>query len=218
VGGGISNTGAITAANAGITIGTNQFVTNNANLSGGITNSGTISVTGGVTDINIPAAGIQIINVTSASGTISNGGMIMGSAGGGAAGISLQQIGTFNGNIVNTGTIAAGGNQNGSAAGLISTFIGNVSNSGSITVGGAGYGIGMSVGTLSGNVDNSGQITAPSGFGMSVHGTTLSGNIINSGMISVGSTGMDVAGDNTGTGILAGNIINSGTINARSPE
>ena len=113
VGGGISNSGAITAANAGITIGTNQFVANNANLSGGITNSGTISVTGGVTDINIPAAGIQIINVTSASGTISNSGMIMGSAGGGAAGISLQQIGTFNGDIVNTGTIAAGQNQSG---------------------------------------------------------------------------------------------------------
>ena len=97
---------------------------------------------------------------------------------------------------------------------MISTFIGNVSNSGSITVGGSGYGIGLSVGTLSGNVDNSGQITAPSGFGMSVHGTTLTGNIINSGTISVGSTGMDVAGDNTGTGTLTGNIINSGTINA----
>ena len=214
VGGGISNSGAITAANAGITIGTNQFVANNANLSGGITNSGTISVTGGVTDINIPAAGIQIINVTSASGTISNSGMIMGSAGGGAAGISLQQIGTFNGDIVNTGTIAAGQNQSGISGGSISTFIGNVSNYGSITVGGAGYGIGLSVGTLSGNVENSGQITAPGGFGMSVNGTTLTGNISNSGTISVGSTGINVGGDNTGAGTLTGNISNSGTVNA----
>ena len=214
VSGGISNSGTITAANAGITVGTNQFVTNNANLSGGIANSGTITVTGAVTDLNIPAAGIQIINVTSASGTISNSGMIMGSAGGGAGGISLQQITTYSGGIVNTGTIVAAQNQSGISGGSISTFIGNVSNSGSITVGGAGYGIGLTVGALSGNVENSGQITAPSGFGMSVNASTLTGNVSNSGTISVGSTGINVGGDNTGAGTFTGSVSNSGTVNA----
>jgi hypothetical protein len=67
---------------------------------------------------------------------------------------------------------------------------------------------------LSGNVENSGQITAPGGFGISVNGTTLTGNISNSGTISVGSTGINVGGDNTGAGTLTGNISNSGTINA----
>jgi uncharacterized protein with beta-barrel porin domain len=222
VSGGISNSGTITAANAGITIGTSQFVPNNAVLSGGITNSGTISVSGANTDLAIPAAGIEIINVASASGTISNSGAILAGASpipggpGGGAGISLQQITSFTGDIVNTstGTIVTGSNQSGISGGLISTFVGNVSNQGTIAVSGAGYGIGLSVGQLTGNVENSGQITAPGGFGMSVNGTTLTGNIGNSGTISVGSTGISVGGDNTGAGTLTGNISNSGTINA----
>ena len=49
---------------------------------------------------------------------------------------------------------------------------------------------------------------------MSVNGTTLTGNISNSGTISVGSTGINVGGDNTGAGTLTGNISNSGTVNA----
>ena len=84
--GGISNSGTITATNVGIGVGTSEFVLNNANLSGGITNSGTITVTGSV----LTAAGISILNVTSASGTISNSGSILAGAGG--SGISLQQV------------------------------------------------------------------------------------------------------------------------------
>jgi uncharacterized protein with beta-barrel porin domain len=210
VGGLISNNGTIAATNAGIAVGTSPFVPNNATISGGITNSGTISVTGS----GLIAAGIAITNVTSAAGNIINSGAIMGGAGG--SGISLQQITSFNGSIVNTatGTIVTGQDQSGISGGSIATFIGNVANSGSITVGGAGFGIGLSVGTLSGNVENSGQITAPGGFGMSVNGTTLTGNISNGGTISVGSTGINVGGDNTGAGTLTGNINNSGTVNA----
>jgi Autotransporter beta-domain len=214
VSGGISNNGTITAANAGITIGTSQFVPNNATLSGGITNSGTISVSGANVDLAIPAAGIDIINVASASGTISNSGSIMGGVGG--SGISLQQMNSFTGDIVNTstGTIVTGANQSGISGGSISTFIGNISNQGTITVEGAGYGITLSVGQLTGNVQNSGQITAPGGFGMSVNATTITGNGGNSGTISVGSTGINVGGDNTGAGTFTGNVSNSGTINA----
>jgi uncharacterized protein with beta-barrel porin domain len=208
VGGAISNSGTITASNIGIAVGTSEFVANTATVSGGITNGGTISITGS----SLTAAGISITNVTSASGGISNSGEILAGAGGG--GISLQQMTSFSGGISNTGTIVTGQDQSAISAGLISTFIGEVSNSGSITVGGAGYGIGLSVGVLSGNVENSGQITAPGGFGISVNGTTLTGNISNSGTISVGSTGINVGGDNTGAGTLTGNISNSGTINA----
>ena len=196
VGGAISNSDTITASNIGIAVGTSEFVANTATVSGGITNGGTISITGS----SLTAAGISITNVTSASGGISNSGEILAGAGGG--GISLQQMTSFSGGISNTGTIVTGQDQSAISAGLISTFIGEVSNPGSITVGGAGYGIGLSVGVLSGNVENSGQITAPGGFGISVNGTTLTGNISNSGTISVGSTGINVGGDNTGAGTL----------------
>ncbi len=200
IGGAISNAGAI-YANA--TLENGIVVNNNAAVSGGIDNSGTISAS---------AAGIFVENVSTFLGGISNSGLIAARTGiAVGAGVS-----SFFGGITNSGTIvdAIGGGGirvGGTPENLIATFAGGISNSGTITGSFAGIYV-DNVSNFSGGISNSGTITAI-GYGIAlaqepVTISTFLGGISNSGLIAAGY-GILVS---QGVKSFFGGISNSGTI------
>jgi uncharacterized protein with beta-barrel porin domain len=196
---------------------TGIVITNNASVSGSVSNAGTI--TASLAGINVFApvfsgiansgtisafAGIGV-DASTFSGGISNSGRIttVGDA------IVVGTVSTFSGGIGNTGTISAG------AEGIYvisdTTFSGGISNAGTISAVSDGIFLG-SVSTYSGGIVNSGTITS-SGFGMLIDGvSSFSGGITNSGKISADSNGISVAFLST----FLGGISNSGTISAVS--
>ena len=167
-------------------------------ISGGITNSGTISGA---------EIGIYASNVAIFSGGISNvaGGKLVGSEG---LGIRLLDVSSFAGGISNAGTISGGATgvnytiRQGSGGGGFQGFGGGISNAG--TISGASFdGVSiefkatdaghLAISTFAGGISNTGLIAAHQtgiffgGFvtdGSTVVLSTFSGNIVNSGTIS----------------------------------
>ncbi|WP_143201926.1 autotransporter domain-containing protein [Bradyrhizobium sp. NAS96.2] len=210
IGGSVINAGNITAASG------TGILTYNATVSGGISNSGTISAGDGIL-----VGGDSFSGGISNSGTISAGGYY-GIVVGGAVTVS-----SFSGGINNSGTISAGvdGILVGGGTVTVSSFSGGISNSGMISAGAYGivvgsddYSNGVSViSGFSGGISNSGTISAgnsggphgirnPGGNGIWVGGgagtsvtiSTFSGGISNSGTISA------ALGVGLGNGILVG--------------
>jgi uncharacterized protein YhjY with autotransporter beta-barrel domain len=213
-GGGITNSGTVSADIGGIGVGnTVDEVTAHASAAltistfgGGITNSGTIS----------GEVGIWV------------GGNVFASAAGGIASLTIS---TFGGGITNSGTISTsagdgilvGGSFAASGAGAsaaltISTFGGGITNGGAISADASGIHVNY-VGTFSGAIVNaaSGTITAAyNGIGLSnvaqFGNSSAGGGIVNAGMIAASNTGISV----TNVSTFLGGITNSGTISAGS--
>ncbi|WP_294534478.1 hypothetical protein, partial [uncultured Rhodoblastus sp.] len=193
--GGISNSGVISAVDAGI------YLDDVPNFSGGITNTGTIS-TG--------KTGIYLYGSGSFSGGISNGGLITA----GYSGIELYNVTNFFNGITNSGTISA--SSDGVSVDHVTSFSGGISNGGTISA--AYYGVYVNfLDVFSGGISNSGTISAstvisPYEGGISVNGlNTFSGGIANSGMVFASvNSGIAVGGVSS----FSGGISNSGTISA----
>lgn len=188
IGGSIYNEGTIFGgSNAGISI-------SSSSLTGGITNSGTLSSIEGL------FTGIALSS-SSLGGSIRNEGTISGRT---AIYIGGSSVG---GSIVNQGTIIANGSTSANAIylGGGSTITSGITNSGAILASATTNAYGIAIwnsSSVSGGLTNSGTInaSAPNGFGVDVrYSSTLSGGLTNSGLISgtvgigIGSNG-DVAG------------------------
>jgi uncharacterized protein with beta-barrel porin domain len=224
--GGISNSGTISAGDSGISVDGVSILT------GGISNSGTITSTARA---GIAISGVAQFGSASAGGGISNSGTISGVG----DGISLSNVTSFYGGIVNAaggtisgfraieifnGSLFAGGiNNRGTIIGVgstalrvsgISTFQGGITNSGTIS-GPTGIFI-FSGSIFTGGISNSGTISATVSSGVVVESvvqfgsTSAGGGIVNSGTISAAEMGIDVFGVTT----FLGGITNSGTVSA----
>jgi uncharacterized protein with beta-barrel porin domain len=239
IAGGITNTGGINAAFAGIAVQSPSFT-------GGITNSGTISGggiagaisvfqdsifaggivnSGQITDVHV---GIFVNTVSAFSGGITNSGTISAVFG---SAIAVSNVSSFSGGISNTGLLigdfagisignvtnfAGGITNSGTIIGSVdvnnaSTFSGNIVNSAGGTISGdyAIY-IGNTL-TFAGGVTNNGTLAASAGDGIALSSVSLfSGNITNSGKITGGTGGVGLLH----VGTFTGGITNSGSISA----
>ena len=217
INGAIVNNGTIHASSSG---GAGILVDNNAFVTGGISNSGTISGSVGIIQVSSFSGGISNSGtisvahgsavfadfITSFSGGISNSGTISG-----GGGVGVNQDHTFSGGIDNSGKITV--NTEGIFVGAgISSFSGGISNSGMISSGGRGIFVEDVVSNFSGGISNIGTISAASvGIDIGpISVTTFAGGISNSGMISAGKTGILVESVSS----FSGDIGNSGTISA----
>ena len=217
INGAIVNNGTINASSSG---GAAILVDNHAFVSGGMSNSGTISGSVGIVQVSSFSGGISNSGtisvaqevavfanfVTSFSGGISNSGTISG-----AGGVEINQDHTFSGGIDNSGKITANAEGIFVGAGL-SSFSGGIINSGTISSGGRGIFVEDFVSNFSGGISNIGTISAAS-VGIEVGPTsvtTFAGGISNSGMISAGQTGIRV--DSVSS--FSGGVSNTGTISA----
>ena len=179
IGGALTNGGHISGSSFGV------FIQGAATVSGGITNSGTITGLFGY-GINVSGSNI-VIGSASAGGGIVNKGLVSSSS----DGIYIQNAKAIYGGITNTGTIV------GATALIVSgieTFSGGITNSGTISAIGTTFARALdifSISTFSGVISNSGKIVGITGILISgnisdaVHfsGTSGSGTIINSGTI-----------------------------------
>jgi outer membrane autotransporter protein len=216
---GCTNTGIITGINI-----------NAANVTGNISNTGTISpnginltnstITGGILDSGNLAGGIHItdsasqINATAVgisitgpvfSGGITNAGAIAATG----TGIAVLNVSSFGGGISNSGTISS--QFSGISIVNVSTFTGGITNSGTITSNtSAGISV-ASVRNFFGDIvnDSTGTINALTGINLCSCNSIFSGSIINKGTISAAFTGIHVE-----VATFTGGITNSGTINA----
>ncbi|HEY3797047.1 MAG TPA: autotransporter outer membrane beta-barrel domain-containing protein [Caulobacteraceae bacterium] len=187
--GNIVNAGKIDAVNNGIYV--NRGVIGSAPASiGGITNSGTITVTGpepegsgiesaltvrgDVTNSGTISAAVGIGLGAAVLGNLVNSGNIVASD----EGLNALPVG---GNLINSGNIAATnfavatGNVGGD---VINTSTGNVSNTALVPLFGGG---GFAVGSVLGNLSNAGQI---SGRGVAMSAVGVEGNVSNSGQLN----------------------------------
>jgi uncharacterized protein with beta-barrel porin domain len=186
---GISNSGAIFARSGGIVAGVSNFA-------GGVTNSGTITVS--------DTRDAIFINASSAfTGGITNSGVISA----GEYGITVN-AGSFTGDFTNSGTIT-GGTIGADGVNLFANqYTGGFSNSGTIS----GF-VGASVAalTFAGTISNSGTITGVrTGLAVSFQ-STFTGAISNSGTISATETGIAVLGPSAPVSIFDSGIIIGGT-------
>ena len=223
VGGAVINAGHITAS----TLGNGIFVTNDAIVSGGISNSGTITAGNGVFVGGTIARTYNSVAISTFAGGISNSGTIAADdngiiVGGFAHTASSATVSTFAGGISNNGAISAGGNGIfvggsgfffGSIA--ISTFAGGISNSGRITAGGNGIFVGgvthtfgiITIATFAGGISNSGTISAGQTGILVKNVGSFSGGIGNSGQVSAAGTGSGI--------LVGGNAANTGNGNSQ---
>ena len=229
-GGGITNSGNISAAKTGVNI---SGVTT---VSGGIVNRGTITAMPATGDMGIFVTGVRVFGDSSAGGGVTNIGTISAAD----QAILLQSVATFTGAIVNSGRLVAetgihydsfsvfGAGTSG--GGITNTgtivasdrginldfgtvFTGVVANSSVIAAHGTGINI-VNVKILSGGVSNSGKITATSGVGIQVStssgavlgNTSASGSVVNSGTISA-AKGIVVQSSTIAAAIINGGVI-----------
>ena len=144
----------------------------------------TATVTGGIRNAGLLSGGIGIVlnNVTSFSGGILNSGTI--STAGFSTGISLANVGSLSGNVVNTGTIIAG---NGIAVGAGVNFVGGAAIVNSGTINSSTDAISTEAATSQVNIfQNAGQILGDirlsvQGDVLTVAGGTIAGNVIGHG-------------------------------------
>jgi uncharacterized protein with beta-barrel porin domain len=188
------------------------FVTNQASVSGGISNSGTISarVEGIFVGSRSAATTIQTF-----AGGISNSGAILVSN---DNGIRVDGVSNFSGNITNSGTVSAAGGfgilvgTTGGANVGISTFTGNIVNSGTISASVQRAVWIDNVSTFIGSVGNSGTISAGINGIQVTSISDFSGSISNGGTISAADRGIYVAAVSTFSGAISN--VNGGTISA----
>jgi hypothetical protein len=241
--GGISNSGAITSANAaGISIGE---VAEDGTFTGNIVNSGAIS--GKVTGIRIGEVGGSdffggIANtgaITSTSGVginiediansgpahfteaIVNSGKIVAKS----TGIIIQDVGSsrFSGGITNSGAITSADDQGLRIIGVAAdgTFASNIVNTGALSAQHTGLRIGnVGASDFSGSIANSGAVTSTTQVGVDIDGNAgdgnFIGNIANSGAVSAKDTGVQI--NSNGATNFSGNIANTGTITSTSDD
>ena len=170
---------------------TGIVISNNASVSGSVSNAGTITASLAGIGVDAPVFG-GIAN----SGTISA-----------FAGIGVDAS-TFSGGISNSGRITTAGDA--IVVGLVSTFSGGISNTGTISSGAEGIFV-ISDTTFSGGISNSGTVSATNDGIFVVGVSTYSGGIVNSGTIITSGYGMIVGGGG-GVSSFSGGIANSGTI------
>jgi fibronectin-binding autotransporter adhesin len=240
--GGITNNGSIRAGSVGIGVGTSRGLGIVSTFSGGITNTGTVSGVNGAVVVNLASifsgtvrntgsfsgnivntgtgslhafdTAVEVENVASFGGSITNAGTLQSGQEGAGAGISLQSVSLFTGNIANTKTIVA--SRTGIALGNFSSFAGGITNIGSIT---AESGIQFKNGsTFSGGVTNAGLISVSNSaifvgnvldFSQGIT-NSAEGKIFGKNGISVGSSDSSVITS------FSGGITNAGTISASS--
>jgi len=215
--GGISNSGAITAAGFGgggkakggpgiVVSSVNVF--GSASAGGGITNSGTILA---------PRTGVLVEFVSTFFGGISNSGTISISSGSSRTAISVFGVSTFFGGIANSGRIAMGSSGIAIAVRGVDTFQGRIANSGTIATGFIGIAV-QGVGSFGGGISNGGVIalTTPfSSVGITVDNVSLfTGGVLNSGTISGGGAGIAIGECGCGISTFSGGITNTGLIAA----
>jgi hypothetical protein len=195
------------------------------NFTGGISNTGLVSVgsliiDGAATEFQ---DGIVVALVSSFAGGISNGGSITTNAATYSAGIQVLATSVFDGGVTNTSTITTSGVgiEIGAPTGL-ATLLGSLESSPVVPSGG--------VSTFFGNISNTGTIIA--GTGIAVLGSTIHGAIIDgdhrfnegTGVIQAANHGILIDAHSTidlesgGTAIFvngpsfSGGITNAGTI------
>jgi uncharacterized protein with beta-barrel porin domain len=217
--GGIFNDGTIVAGNTGVRVGGAPpgFAGFGVwrTFSGGITNAGTISITGGGT-------GVFVAAVFTFQGGITNSGTIAAASSGIRVGVlqsGVPLMTSFSGQISNSGLISVGGSGVGINLQWVSSFVGGISNSGTI-FGGTGIWAGGAGGQSEngpGGIFNGGAIAAGQlgvQVGSVVAGQSMlskfAGGISNAGTITVADAGVGVLVD----GVLSyrGGITNSGAI------
>jgi|GEM_PF-444769 len=193
----------------------NAIRINNATLSAGLTNAGTID--GGL-------AGLQLANNATLNGTLTNSGTITASTG-----IAILSNSVVNSGVINTGmiagddvglflsgsTIAGGVTNNGLLNGTTGLLLmggarigGDITNVGTIT-GTTGTGIVLDTNAIiAGTMTNNGTITGDD-YGIYIGQTSsqIQGGLINSGII-IGNVGIETHN----SGGVTGGITNSGTI------
>ncbi len=199
------------------------WLASGGNISGGITNSGTIQ--GAKQGIHIKSSTMTGAITNKAGGVIS----------GGTTGILVKVGGNIAGGISNAGTISGG--KTGILTETNADISGGVTNSGHIS--GGLVGINVVSATITGAItNNAGGVISGTTAGLSVrggdiadvitnHGTIsgntavliessgdISGGIVNSagGKILGGSEGIYVTGGKAGSADISGGILNSGTI------
>ncbi len=219
--GGITNTGTISALNAGISANFTETITS---FAGGISNQGTITAGGagiflGASTFNSLRSGF----ISAFSGGITNSGKIVATTSNGigihvgghvnpSTIVAAIGISSFGGGIVNSGTISSArdgivvagqaftGQSGTSSTFTISTFGGGIVNSSTISaagkgiyVGGTATGVSTSIiHTFSGGITNTGLVTAHTGILINSHLVNFTnGAIFNSGTI-IGSGGTAV--------------------------
>jgi autotransporter passenger strand-loop-strand repeat protein len=198
-GGGITNSGTISAHQSGI------LLQNFAIFAGGITNSGVISAHG---------TGIKITGVSTLFGGVSNSGKITATTGDGIDVVSVAVFGngSAGGGIVNSGTISAG--QSAIAVVTVGTFAGGISNSGKIAA--AVRSIWVTDVGVFGNSNGAGGITNTGTMQGDVFLKTVEtffGSIVNGSAGKIIGGGIDF-NDGTlfGAGSVARGITNASTI------
>jgi len=164
--GDISNSGtaaAISGGTAGIYIG------GPSNLTGNITNSGTITSTGSI----VPAYGIYILSGSTLDGHVTNlaGGNIAG-----YDGVHVEGTSLITGGIVNAGNITATGNGGIFVSGS-SIIQGGINNNGG-AISGGNNGISLASGSITGGVTNNGKISGVFS-GIAMESGHLSGGVLN---------------------------------------
>ncbi len=227
--GGISNAGMIEQTDTGGGRGIQIYAF--STISGGITNSGTISayghgieivgggavVSGGITN----TGGIDASDTTwsdesairiAGGGTLNDGIANTGTLQGRVYGINLSFNGTLNGDIDNSGTIR-GVQRAGIEVG--GELFGNIVNQANGSIQGGLTGISVSETTLTGGIINAGTIigSGSSDGGIEIYSSTITGAITNSGQISGASNGMLIRSGHIQGGILnqAGGTISGST-------
>ncbi len=215
--GGVTNTGTISAGSAGIWVqAASSFVGDIVNSASGVI-TGSQGIVVGVGTPSNPSSSAVLHAVSRFTGSIVNHGIITAS---GTAGIWINGVSTFQGDIVNQGTISGG------AAGIlvtgVSIFQGRISNAGTIMPGGFSAYTGIAVdgvGSFSGGITNTGTVFggfAPLNAAIVVENVSaFSGGIVNQGSLA-GPVGILITACGCGgiVSTFSGGIFNSGTIEA----
>jgi uncharacterized protein with beta-barrel porin domain len=215
------------------------LASNGSLFMGGITNSGTISVSAS----GRPgfATGIDVSSIATFMGGIANSGLISASVSyatatlGGGVGIEISGVTTFSGGITNSGTINA---QTGILLGSrISTFSGAIANSGTIS---SSTAIDVSAANNAITIDQTGGLISgairlsPNADVLNISGGAIVGNIVGAGSSdtinfnlgaggtftygsnSYGFTDINTVNVNSGTAILNGDINAATTVNVNN--
>jgi uncharacterized protein with beta-barrel porin domain len=192
--GNVINTGTISAPDDGILL-------QNVNITGGVSNGGTISATAFV--------GIGLLSIGSIGGGVTNSGTITAAH----TGIELDGVTTFMGGITNSGTVTAN-SHDGISVGNVSTFVGNIVNNGTISAPNS-VGLLFSAKTFQGSITNTGTISGA--IGISIQ-TGAAVSLFDSGTI-IGTGGTAIMFSNAGPNTLTlgpgftiqGNVVGTGS-------
>ena len=212
INGHIGNAGVISVSGGGIVVGGTSNAIDDSNVTGGIINGSSGSITAG-------EWGIAVVYETQFTGGIVNnaGGKITAGTAAGTpdSGIYVYDVGTFGGGVTNAGSITAPG-----GAGIdiesAGIFTGNIVNSGNIFSLDTGiYVDSAAISGYTGNIGNTGgKIVSTDEEGVYVTDVAYSGkftgNIGNTGTVSSYKTGLSVV-DVGGSG-FTGTIGNGGKI------